>query len=87
MHAFFHKSYRYATQTGTASSADFSAKAETLTFNPSQTTEQVITISIANDMFVEALEQFKVILVLQDANNTEIGNVGETTVTIIDNDS
>ncbi|XP_028399458.1 uncharacterized protein LOC114522881 [Dendronephthya gigantea] len=76
----------YTTQTGTASSADFTANSGTLTFNPSQATEQVITISIANDNFVEASEQFKVILLLQDPVNTEIGNTGQTTVTILDDD-
>jgi hypothetical protein len=78
---------RYATSAGTASTADFTSAANTITFQPGGLTSSVLQISITDDSFVEASEQFRVILQLQDAENTVIGNTGEATVTINDNDS
>jgi hypothetical protein len=79
--------YRYATAAGTASTADFTSAANTITFQPGGSTSSVLQILITDDSFVEASEQFRVILQLQDAENTVIGNTGEATVTINDNDS
>lgn len=83
----FHNFHRYATLTGTASTADYTAAAGTITFNPGGTAIETLQITITNDNFVEASEQFRVSLQLRDAANTEIGSTGETTVTITDNDS
>jgi hypothetical protein len=46
-----------------------------------------LPIFIIDDDSVEATEQFRVTLQLRDIKNTAIGDVGETTVTINDNDS
>ena len=84
---FFHNFHRYTTASSTASIADYTTAAGTITFNPGGLTQQNLQISITNDNFVEASEQFRVTLLIRDAENTQIGNIGQTTVTISDNDS
>ena len=79
------KPCRYTTATGTASNADFTVAAGFATINPGQSVHN-IEIAITDDSFVEASEQFTLSLQLRDAANTEIGNTGVTTITIVDND-
>ena len=85
---FFHNFYRYATQTDTASAGnDFITTAGNVTFIPGGSKMLNVQINIIDDDAVEATEQFRVILQLRDTENTAIGNIRETTVTIDDNDS
>lgn len=70
---------------GSASAADFKSASQVVTFNPGAETSVTRAIGIVDDNFVEAAEQFRVLLQSRDANSTEIGNIGETTITIVDN--
>ena len=78
---------RYTTVSSTASINDYTTSTETITFTPGGSTASTFQIPITDDNFVEASEEFRVVLQLQDAVNTVIGTVGVTTVTINDNDS
>ncbi|TWU59011.1 Calx-beta domain protein [Rubripirellula tenax] len=75
----------YATNVGTADTADFTPVAGTLTFADGQS-EQIVTIPIINDSIVESLESFS--LVLSNATGgAVIGSDNTAVITIADNDS
>lgn len=73
----------YATSTGTAGAADFTATSGTLTFIAGQTTDS-INVPINNDTFVEATEAFTVTLSSPSAGSSI--SDGSATVSIMDND-
>ena len=83
LHLRFH---RYLTLPGSASNADFVSDVANITFNPGEPKDRQITLHIIQDDFVEASEQFRVILQRRERKTT-IGEIGEVTVTIVDDDS
>lgn len=74
---------RYATATGSASAADFTAAQGTLTFAAGET-QKVVRVAVVDDTLVEGQEDFR--LVLSDATGASIADsVGVATIT--DNDT
>jgi hypothetical protein len=75
----------YATTNGTAiSGSDFSSTSGTITFLAGETTK-TITVPITDDLSVESTENFTV--TLSGATGATINGTGQTTVSILDNDT
>lgn len=78
-------SVKYASAVGTATAADFTATSGTLNWAAGDAGSKTITVPIANDALVEALETFSV--TLSTPTGAALGTASKSTVTIVDNDS
>jgi YD repeat-containing protein len=76
----------YATTSGTAGTADFTAKSGTLSWADGDSSAKTISISITNDAVVEQAETFGIVL-SSATGGAVLGSVNQATATINDDDT
>ncbi len=75
----------FATQSGTASAADFTASSGSLNWAEGDSSTKTIVIPIANDSDVESAETFQVLL--SNPTGSAAAGISTVVVTILDNDT